>query len=66
MSETHKDKGCLDLALGHIKKFEIYLRICANVHNLLHNTIFASVHSSKDRIAHTSNKATANAITNKV
>jgi len=47
-----KDKGYLELALGHVKKFEICIRICADVHNLLHNIIFTSMHLSKDRIAH--------------
>jgi len=70
----------LELALGHVKKFEICVRICADVHNLLHNIIFTSMHLSKERIAcacararthththtHTSNKANATAIMNKV
>ena len=37
-----KDKGCLELALGHVKKFEICLQLCADVHNLLHIIIFTS------------------------
>lgn len=66
MSELIRDKGCLELALGHVKISGICFRICANVHNLLHNIIFTSVHPSTDRTAHTSNKTIATPIKNKV
>jgi len=52
----------LELALGHVKKFEICLTICADVHNWLHNTILTSMHLSKDRIEHARTRTHAHLI----